>query len=256
MPASENNICDINCDMGEADSIRECQSDLKLMPFISRCNIAVGGHIGNEKTMAYSFKNAQQHNLYIGLHPSYPDRANFGRQRLDVNDQALISSLTEQIDKGLNVAQQCQVSISHIKFHGALYNDLERDPELAQLVAKSMTKYKQLKMMGLADGLLKKYCSEHQLSFINEGFADRRYASTQQLQPRAETGAVLSDPEQASTQALQMAQGEAIISSTGEPLTINAESICVHSDTENAQQVLKAISQKLALANRVVAKAN
>ena len=38
---------DLNCDVGEGTG-----NDAALMPFISSCSIACGGHFGNAKTIA------------------------------------------------------------------------------------------------------------------------------------------------------------------------------------------------------------
>ncbi|HET8839096.1 MAG TPA: LamB/YcsF family protein, partial [Flavobacteriaceae bacterium] len=38
---------DVNCDLGEGGV-----KDAELMPLISSCNIACGGHFGNEKSIA------------------------------------------------------------------------------------------------------------------------------------------------------------------------------------------------------------
>ncbi|MEM9838655.1 MAG: LamB/YcsF family protein, partial [Pseudomonadota bacterium] len=60
---------DLNADLGEG-----CGADEALMPHITSCNIACGGHAGDEATMAEAISLAQRHNVSVGAHPSYPDR--------------------------------------------------------------------------------------------------------------------------------------------------------------------------------------
>ena len=42
-------------------------------------------------------KLAKKKNVKIGAHPSYPDRENFGRFDLDISDEELTSSISDQI---------------------------------------------------------------------------------------------------------------------------------------------------------------
>ena len=41
------------------------------MPLIQSCNIACGGHAGNNKEMSKLISLARQNNVKIGVHPSY-----------------------------------------------------------------------------------------------------------------------------------------------------------------------------------------
>src|ERR1700742_4892907 len=65
---------DLNCDMGEG-----MDTDAAIFPYISSANIACGAHAGDEEIMKRSVELALHHHVAIGAHPSYPDRANFGR---------------------------------------------------------------------------------------------------------------------------------------------------------------------------------
>lgn len=239
------NSIDINCDMGESDSIEGCHRDIELMPYISQCNIAVGGHIGNPDTIAFSFIKAAEHNLKIGLHPSYPDRANFGRSRQSLSIEDLNSSLTQQIDDALAIAEQLDVKIQHIKFHGQLYNDLETDHELRHLVLKLMQNYPDLALMGLAEGELLSDSKSSVTTFIREAFADRAYIGLNRLQPRSEAGAVIKEADIAAKQALAIAKNQQLTLVTGETALLNADTLCVHSDTPNAMAILQTINDTL-----------
>src|SRR5882757_4073396 len=65
---------DLNCDMGEG-----MDSDAAIFPYISSANISCGYHAGDADTMRRTVELALRHHVAIGAHPSYPDRANFGR---------------------------------------------------------------------------------------------------------------------------------------------------------------------------------
>ena len=64
-----NKCIDINCDLGEG-----FENEAFLMPYLSSCNIACGGHAGDVDTMKRVAQLAKTHNVKIGAHPSFPDK--------------------------------------------------------------------------------------------------------------------------------------------------------------------------------------
>ena len=69
---------DLNCDLGEGYG-----SDAELMNFVSSVNVACGYHAGDEETMRTTVELAAEKSIAVGAHPSYPDRANFGRSQME-----------------------------------------------------------------------------------------------------------------------------------------------------------------------------
>ncbi len=65
---------DLNCDVGEGVG-----NEAALFPHISSCSIACGGHAGDADSMKSISEQALAAGVGIGAHPSYPDRAHFGR---------------------------------------------------------------------------------------------------------------------------------------------------------------------------------
>ena len=68
---------DINVDLGEGIG-----NDALIMPLISSCNVACGGHFGSAETILQTIKLAIANNVKIGAHPSFPDKVNFGRKKM------------------------------------------------------------------------------------------------------------------------------------------------------------------------------
>ena len=235
---------DLNCDMGEFEMLSEAELDCAIMPHISRCNIAVGGHAGNRDTIKFCFAEAAKHQLKTGIHPSYADKENFGRQVLSEPWSKTLDDLQSQIDLGLSVAQTEGIVLTHIKLHGALYNEVEANPEAAQKVAGLLANFRELSVLGMANGLLQRACNNLSLAFIKEAFIDRRYINVSQLQPRSEAGAVYSEEEDIVRQASAIASQQPVISATGQALNISADSLCIHSDTPNVMRFIKAIRQQ------------
>src|SRR5690554_4906399 len=108
---------DFNCDLGEGFGHEEA-----IMPFISSCNIACGGHAGDPESMKKTLILAKTHGIKAGAHPSYPDRENFGRKIIPVPPPGLVLSLVQQIRSLEHIATGLQIPLHHIKFHGALYH--------------------------------------------------------------------------------------------------------------------------------------
>ncbi len=241
-----NKYIDINCDLGEGDTEKACKEDARLMPYITRCNIACGQHAGNTKTMLSTLKNAAANHILVGAHPSYPDRTNFGRISMRMQRKALEDCLIQQIDTLQAQAKKQAMTLSHIKLHGALYNDTEQRAEQALWVAECIkTHYPSLSVLGLAGGYLEAACQKQGLAFIREGFMDRRYTCSGQLTPRSQTGAMIDHIEQSIEQAINLASGQPVISDRSTALLLDIDSICLHGDNSNAVPIAKALSAAL-----------
>ncbi len=243
---NKNSVIDINCDLGEGSTEQDCRQDAKIMPFISRCNIACGGHAGNELTMALSLKNAGIHKIKAGIHPGYEDRDNFGRVSLKLPVDVLIHSLNIQIKCLITIAQEQRVTLHHIKFHGALYNDVEQQVGLADALSNFLYQHYPLyTVIGLAGGLFEKACLAKGLTFIAEGFIDRRYRSNGKLTPRTEQGSVIVDQSKSLAQAKALALGKDIETSDQQFISPIVKTLCLHGDNPNAVVIAQALSNSL-----------
>lgn len=237
---------DINCDLGEGVSKTDCDKDAKLMPFISRCNIACGGHAGNLETMRESLINAQENNLKIGAHPGYPDKENFGRTSLKLDFKQLSESLVNQVQQLIKVANSLSITLDHIKCHGALYNDAESNSLLSkQLVILFKTHFPNLKVMGLAGGEMEKSSHELNHHFLREGFMDRAYQSNGKLVPRTKPNSVFNNPTNVVIQACKLASGEPLQTSENQLLELSVDSICLHGDNPQALLIAKEVNHAI-----------
>ncbi|MHB8759299.1 MAG: LamB/YcsF family protein, partial [Thiobacillus sp.] len=67
-------MIELNADIGEG------HDDDALMPYLARASIACGGHCGDAASMRAALRRCAEHGVAAGAHPSYPDRAGFGRR--------------------------------------------------------------------------------------------------------------------------------------------------------------------------------
>jgi len=136
--------------------------------------------------------------------------------------------------------------MSYVKPHGALYNDMVQDNALAETVIRLLkTMSPAPALMGLAGSEQRALCKRHGVGFIAEAFADRRYASNGQLAPRSKLGAVIEQSELATAQVMSIVNAQPIRSVDGHPIILQADSICMHSDTPAALQQINVIREAL-----------
>ncbi|WP_248722701.1 5-oxoprolinase subunit PxpA [Seonamhaeicola sp. ML3] len=232
---------DINADVGEG-----LGNESMLMPYISSCNIACGGHAGDELTMREVVKLAKNSNVKIGAHPSFPDKENFGRVKMDISCAALYTSLKHQITDMLAVLEQEQATLHHIKPHGALYNLAAKDKKVANViieVVKSMHRPVQLYVP--YKSVVAELAQENGLSITYEAFADRNYNPDLSLVSRNEDNALITDVDNMAEHVLNMILNKKLKTVSGEEQHIIAETICVHGDSPNAIQMVKKLNDHL-----------
>ena len=242
-----NNIItiDINCDLGEGSTSADTNKDALLMPYLSSCNIACAGHAGNLETIDASIKNALINKLKIGAHPAYPDPDNFGRDSLGLSASEVVASLQQQLQLFQDVLDKNNATLNHIKLHGALYNDVEHDPELANVIVEYFyDSFPEVSIYGLAQGQFQTVCEDKNLTFIPEGFMDRRYQTNGTLLPRSESGSVIIENKQCIQQAIALARNQPIVSSTGALISPRVNTICLHGDNENALTIVRELHQE------------
>jgi len=80
--------------------------------------------------------------LGVGAHPGYPDRANFGRVELNLSPEAVADSVYQQVRALAEIAERNGVSLTHVKPHGALYNQAVHNRQLAKAIAKGVARWK------------------------------------------------------------------------------------------------------------------
>ena len=223
-------MMDINCDIGEVVELIEDGSQEALMPFLTSVNIACGGHAGDSWMMQISVDQAMQYGLKIGAHPGYPDPANFGRLELDMPFPAVEQIVYEQICALAAVTKH----ISHVKPHGALYNQAVKNRELAQAIARGTARFsRDVTLVGLAGSQMLTVFKEEGFQVAAEAFADRRYEMDVTLRSRKFADALILDPEEAARQAVRISQSKM------------ADTICIHSDTPGALAIATAVAMAL-----------
>ena len=232
---------DLNADLGEGEA-----TDDELLRIVSSCNIACGGHTGDSDSMAATLHAAIANEVAAGAHPAYPDREGFGRVSQYQSGTPLYESLTEQVTAIADIAAQIGTRLTHVKPHGALYNDAIHDSELAEIIARVTSECPgDLALVGMADTQLEAAAGHLGVRFVAEGFVDRAYQPDGTLVSRSEPDAVHSDLPVVTTQAARLAIDGEVTARNGDVISVRADTLCIHGDTPGAAQAARAVRDVL-----------
>lgn len=237
----------LNCDLGESYGAWQMGQDEWIMPYIDMANIACGFHGGDPLVMQKTLEFAKQHNVQIGAHPSYPDRQGFGRRSMVLSRAELIAILHYQIASLDGMAAIQEMSLSYVKPHGALYNDMMQDESIFIGVLQALASY--TRVLPLVIQATAKWqihaemAANYNLPLMFEAFADRCYQDNGALVSRNQSGAVLNS-DQVMAQVKQLIEQNSVTTNSGKTLSIKADTLCVHGDTPDALACVKRIRQE------------
>ena len=217
-----------------------------LMPSLTSVNIACGGHAGDAQTIKTTIEQALRWNLVLGAHPGYPDRANFGRLELNLAPEAIADSVFEQVQALAKAAAAYGARVTHVKPHGALYNQAVGNRVLAEAIAKGVGRWnRDVILVGLAGTSMLDVFRQAGFRVVAEAFADRRYEANGTLRARKFDDALIRDPSEAGRQALQIVERGTVTAHDGSEVSVNAQTICIHGDTPGASKIAAAVAQTL-----------
>jgi UPF0271 protein len=237
---------DLNCDMGEMPDAVSAGTQESLMASLTSVNIACAGHAGDSQTMKATFERALRWKLDVGAHPGYADRVNFGRLELQLRPEVIADAVFEQVRALAAVAAACGARVTHVKPHGALYNQAARDRAVAGAIADGVARWnRDVALVGLAGSLMLDVFREAGFSVAAEAFADRRYEADGSLRSRRFADALICDPAEAGQQALRIAERGTVIACDGSEIATNAQTICIHGDTPGAPAIAAAVAKTL-----------
>jgi UPF0271 protein len=237
---------DINADLGESEEMLANGTDFELMCYVTSANIACGGHAGDDQTMRETLSAARKLKIAAGAHPSYPDRANFGRVELPLSPAETETSVGQQIAALANIAETLDMKLAHVKPHGALYHAANTRPAVALAIGRAVKAIDPgLILVGQAGSPALEIWRAIGLPVGSEAFADRCYETDGTLRKRTLPGALLSEPERAAQQAVDIALRHLVVAGDHSELTVEANSICIHSDTPGSVAIAREVNRAL-----------
>jgi UPF0271 protein len=240
-------VIDINSDLGESYGAFQIGADTELFPLISSANVACGFHGGDPRTINATVKAASGQGVRVGAHPSYPDLVGFGRRAIAASPDEVYADVLYQLGAVDAFCRANGVAMQHVKTHGMLNNVAAKDRPTAEAIAAAVKAY---------DPALLIYVTPHSVMFdaaeqagltiVREAFADRAYNADATLVARSRHGAMITDPEEAAARMVRLVTEKRIRTIDSDDLTIEADSICVHSDTSTAVAIATALREQFA----------
>jgi 5-oxoprolinase (ATP-hydrolysing) subunit A len=236
----------INCDLGESSKLHTAENDPLLLNIVNSANIACGYHAGDKKTMENTIEISKKNSVSIGAHPSFKDRENFGRKRLNLSPTEVTKLIIEQINILSEIAISKGMKVTHVKPHGALNNMACEDYELAKTISESILKInKDLIFLVPTGSEMEKAGKKLNMKVAAEIFADRNYEDNGNLISRSKANAMITDPEIAKQHIVKMVKNQALNCYSGKKIPCEIDSVCVHGDGQNAVKTAKQIKEGL-----------
>lgn len=236
---------DLNADLGETVDGVPTADDDAMFALVSSASVACGGHASDDDAMRASVARAADHGVVVGAHPSFLDRAGFGRVALSVEPALLREQVRSQIEALVSVG----ADVRYVKPHGALYHVVTQDAAAADAVAAAVADVSErigrpLPVLGL-DGAISHSSARAGLPFLREAFLDRGYLPTGGLVPRTQPGALLDDAAAVADRAVRLAVDGIVEAIDGTLVEARAASLCVHGDSPGAVAMARAVRAAL-----------
>ncbi|MGP5413616.1 LamB/YcsF family protein [Brachybacterium paraconglomeratum] len=238
-------VVDLNADLGEGFGDWSMGDDAAMLEVVTTANIACGGHAGDGSTMRAACRAAAARGVAITAHVAYPDLQGFGRRFLDITPDDLTDQVVVQAGALQAMARAEGTNVRGVKPHGALYNALARHEAQADAVVRALGELGGLPLVAAPGAVVVPAAEAAGLEVVLEGFADRAYLPDGTLTPRTRPGAVLTDPEAVSAQALSIATEGGVRAADGTWVDLPVRSLCLHGDTPGAVELARAVRARL-----------
>ncbi|MGO6778215.1 5-oxoprolinase subunit PxpA [Rhizobium ruizarguesonis] len=229
---------DLNSDMGEGFGPYRLCDDEAMMKLVSSANIACGFHGGDPEIMGRMVRLAKLNGVGIGAHPGLPDRAGFGRREIPFSADELRQQMLYQLGALMAIAKAEGVTVSHISFHAAMGNMVNRDPVLADLMMDAIATVDAGLVVFVTHGSeIQQAARRARLKTLALFLADRAYDAQGRLVARGLAGAVIKDEAAVRARVRQFLLEGTVETIDGAVIAMPARSILVHSDTPGALEL-------------------
>jgi UPF0271 protein len=245
---------DLNADLGEAFGAYAMGADEAVLAYVSSANVACGFHAGDPMVIDRTVARAVRAGVAVGAHPSHFDLRGFGRREIAADPGEVEADVVYQVGAVAAFARTHGSHLTHVKPHGALYNQAARDEALARAVARGVARFsRDLVLVGLAGSVAMRRAAEAEgLRFAAEAFADRAYDAEGCLVPRSRPGALITDPASAAAKAVRIVCEGTVSSIDGATVPMAVDTLCLHGDNPHVLGIARAVREALEAAGVTV----
>jgi len=244
---------DLNSDMGEGFGPYSLCDDEAMMDVVTSANVACGFHAGDPETMARMVRLARARGVDVGAHPGLPDRQGFGRRELPFAPDELRQQMLYQLGALIAIARAEGVRVSHVSFHAAMGNMVNRDPTLAAaMMAAIRAVDPELIVFGTSGSTIERAALDAGLKTLTLFLADRAYDAEGKLVPRGKPGALVKEEALVRARVRQFLIEGTVTAIDGTVIPMLARSILVHSDTPGSLELARTVRSEIEAAGGVV----
>lgn len=237
---------DLNSDLGESFGAFSIGYDDELFPLISSANVACGFHGGDPRTLERTIAACKAHGVGIGAHPGFPDLVGFGRRVMTASPDEVRTDTLYQLGALDAFCRAAGVELQHVKPHGALSNASMKDEAMATAIVAAIRAFNpDLLLFAMPGSALLAAGEAAGLRIAREAFADRAYNADGSLVNRRLPGAMITDPTEAARRMVNLVTTGTLTTIDGQSLPLVADTICTHSDTPGAVEIVTAVRQAL-----------
>jgi UPF0271 protein len=245
---------DLNSDLGEGYGPWRMGDDAAILNVVTSANIACGGHASDPATMVETLTLARERGVVAGAHPGFADREGFGRRLIPLTTREVEQLVATQIGALMGAAALAGVRIAYVKPHGALGNWAADDRPVADAIVRATRAVSpDLAVLAISGTEMDLAGRAAGVPVFSEIFADRGYLASGRLVPRQREGAMIHDAQVASRRLIDFLASGLMPTIDGEPIRLEAQSICVHGDSAGAVAMATTVRAEIEAAGFVIA---
>lgn len=238
---------DLNCDLGEGFGPWKVGAinEEELFPLISSANVATGFHAGDPNLMRRTVELAKAHGVGVGAHPGFRDLVGFGRRHIAASNDELVNDVLYQVGALREFTRLMNVPLQHVKPHGALYMHLARDESMSRaLIGALQVVAAEVPLYCMASSLTYSVAREMGHPVVREFYADRDYDKSGSIVFARSVERL--DPARVAEKVVQACVLGTVRTVDGFDIPIEFDSVCIHSDTPGALELIKETREALA----------
>ncbi|TKV60763.1 5-oxoprolinase subunit PxpA [Nakamurella flava] len=237
--SDQRSTIDINCDMGEGFGTWTVGDgvDDQILPMVSSVNVAAGFHAGDPLTMSRTVEQAHGLDIGIGVHPGFRDLVGFGRRHIAAAPEELVADVLYQLGALREFLRYHGAPLQHLKLHGALYMHAAADEPFADALTAALQRIDpDLPVLVMAGSTVDVVASAAGQPVVREFYADRHYGDDGRIVFTRDIGAL--DADAVAAKVLRACQDGTVETVTGGTVPIDFDSVCLHSDTPGALELM------------------
>jgi UPF0271 protein len=199
-------------------------------------------------------RTAAANGVVIGAHPGYTDREGFGRRVIPMHPDEIGRMVVAQVAALDAIARLAGTEVRYVKLHGALANLAAADATVSAGVVRALQgSHPALPVLAISGTQLEHVARAAGMQVYSEIFADRAYQPNGELVPRSQPGSVLHSAEEAAQRLVDFVEHGRMPVLGGDPIALEAHSVCVHGDTPGAVEMARHIRSRLLAAGLGIA---